>query len=94
METSTRLIDMTLDELLAVLDARDAEKRRAEAEQASVPSLVYGLAGIRQLYGCSKSTAHRILHSGCIDEAVTQIGRKIVINSAKALRCLPKEGNR
>ena len=49
MEASRRLIDMTLDELLAVLDARDAERRRAEAEQASVPSLVYGLAGIQQL---------------------------------------------
>lgn len=47
---------------------------------------VYGINGIAQLFGCSKATANRIKKSKEIDRAITQIGRKIVVNAELALK--------
>ena len=47
--------------------------------------IVYGIAGIAQIFGCSIPTASRIKKSGIINDAVTQVGRKIVVNADKAL---------
>ena len=46
---------------------------------------VYGLAGIARLFGSSLPTANRIKQSGKIDRAITQIGRKIIIDAELAL---------
>jgi len=46
---------------------------------------VYGIHGISQLFGCSIPTAHRIKKGGKIDKAVTQIGRKIIVDAELAL---------
>ena len=46
---------------------------------------VYGIAGIARLFGCSIPTANRIKQSGKIDKAVTQIGRKIIVDAELAL---------
>jgi hypothetical protein len=45
----------------------------------------YGILGIAQLFGCSMPTAHRIKKSGKIDKAITQIGRKIIVDVELAL---------
>lgn len=90
IEGSTRLIDMTLAELFAVLDERDAERERTTQNRQSLPSVVYGLDGLREIYHCSKSTAARILQSGKINSAVTRVSaRKLVINVDKALSLCP-----
>ena len=46
---------------------------------------VYGIHGIAGLFGCSLPTAHRIKKSGKIDRAITQIGRKIIVDAELAL---------
>ena len=46
---------------------------------------VYGVRGIAQLFGCSMPTANRIKKSGKIDKAITQIGRKIIVDTELAL---------
>ena len=46
---------------------------------------VYGLAGIACLFGCSLPTANRIKQSGKINRAITQIGRKIIVDADLAL---------
>ena len=46
---------------------------------------VYGISGIAELFGCSIPTANRIKKSGILDEAITQVGRKIVVDAEKAL---------
>ena len=52
---------------------------------------VYGIAGIAQIFGC---TASRIKKSGIINDAITQVGRKIVVNADKALELASKhKGN-
>lgn len=47
---------------------------------------VYGIAGICEIFSCSKPTAIRIKKSGRIDKAITQVGRKIVIDADLALQ--------
>ena len=51
---------------------------------------VYGVQGIADTFGCSIPTANRIKASGVIDEAITQVGRKIIVDPELALR-LAKE---
>lgn len=46
---------------------------------------VYGIAGIAQLFGCSIPTANRIKKSGKIKKAITQIGRKIIVDADLAM---------
>ena len=46
---------------------------------------VYGLAGIACLFGCSLPTANRIKQSGKINRAITQVGRKIIVDADLAL---------
>ena len=46
---------------------------------------VYGIRGIAELFGCSIPTANRIKRSGKIDRAITQIGRKIIVDAELAL---------
>lgn len=46
---------------------------------------VYGIDGIARLFDCSRATANRIKKEGKINGAITQIGRKIVVDAEKAL---------
>lgn len=46
---------------------------------------VYRLAGLARLLGFSLPAANRIKQSGKIDRAITQIGRKIIIDAELAL---------
>ncbi|MDC2642591.1 DUF3853 family protein [Bacteroides ovatus] len=52
---------------------------------------VYGILGIAQLFGCSMPTANRIKKSGKIDKAITQIGRKIIVDVELALELAGKK---
>ncbi len=47
---------------------------------------VYGITGIAKLFGCSMPTANRIKKSGKINQAITQIGRKIIVDADLALK--------
>lgn len=64
----------------------------------SVPELekgekkyVYGIRGIAELFNCSIPTANRIKKSGKIDVAITQIGRKIIVDAGLALELAGKK---
>ena len=52
---------------------------------------VYGILGIAKLFGCSLPTANRIKKSGRIDKAITQIGRKIIVDAELALELAGKK---
>ena len=47
--------------------------------------LAYGIKGIAETFGCSIPTANRIKKSGVINKAISQLGRKIVIDVDMAL---------
>ena len=52
---------------------------------------MYGILGIAKLCGCSLPTANRIKKSGKIDKAITQIGRKIIVDAELALELAGKK---
>ena len=60
----------------------DSTKPTSAKEQRR---FVYGLSGLARLFGCSLPTANRIKQSGKIDRAITQVGRKIIIDADLAL---------
>ena len=93
MSNNTRIIDLTLGELLAAVEE---QTRRIIAEHQppsddDAPRYVYGIPGIMQLYHCSRATAHRIKKSGRIDHAITQVGGKMVVDVKLALHTLPSK---
>jgi hypothetical protein len=77
---------MTGEEFLH-LHSHAYEKGEVKSEQASdtTKRYVYGILGISKLFGCSLPTANRIKKSGKIDKAITQIGRKIIVDAELAL---------
>ena len=80
---------MTGEELTFLLNSSMEAKAN---EQTSVVQkrTYYGIEGIAQVFGCSVPTANRIKRSGIIDAAITQIGRKIIVDADMAL-ALAKE---
>lgn len=83
------LWQMTAAEFLAL------QKEKADTNPAITGNhpkkYVYGIAGIAQLFGCSIPTANRIKKSGKIKKAITQIGRKIIVDADMALDLAGKE---
>ena len=73
-------VQMTVEEYLEM-------KSRQEAKEVTVKqkNLVYGLEGIKTLFGCSTTTAWRIKNSEWIRPAISQVGRKIVADADLAL---------
>lgn len=52
----------------------------SEYDKLKSKNYAYGLDGIKKTFNCSIATANRIKASGKIDKAITQIGRKIIID--------------
>lgn len=65
-------------------------------EQTPSPErkFAYGIRGIADTFGCSIPTANRIKKSGAINKAISQIGRKIIVDVNLALELVAnnKEG--
>ncbi|MDR2913477.1 MAG: DUF3853 family protein [Tannerella sp.] len=76
---------MTGEELLCLLQSEGVKEQVATPVIDTAKKYVYGIVGIARLFGCSMPTANRIKQSGKIDKAITQIGRKIIVNAELAL---------
>ena len=81
----TRLIDVTVGDFIDYLKDCGLIGRQDEAFQYSGPEYVHGLEGLAQLLGCSKGTALGRKQSGEFDKAISQVGRKIVIDARQVL---------
>lgn len=82
IDLNTPIWKLTVGELIEVINqvTPKSEEKREERK------LVYGLTGIAELFNCSTSTAHRIKKSGKINKAISQVGRKIVVDADLALK--------
>ncbi len=76
---------MTGEELAALIGSFKSSDASESTPQSPTRHLYHGIAGIAEIFGCSVPTANRIKHSGIINDAITQVGRKIVIDGDKAL---------
>lgn len=82
---SKLLWQMTGEELLCLLQGEGVKEQAVTPVIDTSKKYVYGIAGIARLFGCSIPTANRIKQSGKIDKAITQIGRKIIVDASLAL---------
>lgn len=83
---------MTGEELYYLLENSMSAKTKESAPVAIAKKMFYGMQGIMEIFGCSVATANRIKKSGIIDDAITQIGRKIIIDGEKALALVKANG--
>ena len=74
-------IAMMTGEELCFLIGKSVESIEKPTSQATSKGNYYGIEGIARVFGCSVPTANRIKKSGVIDKAITQIGRKIVVDA-------------
>lgn len=76
-------------DILAPLISRQQPTQPVSSEQTNGNKrYVYGLAGLARLLGCSIVTANRIKKNGVINKAISQVGRKIIIDADLALELL------
>ena len=80
ISNETRLIDLTVGELRALLQNAIPVNNPPESKE-----YVYGIKGIAELFHCSYTEAYRIKRSGKINKAIKQNGRKIITDAKKAL---------
>jgi hypothetical protein len=85
----TRIIDLTVGQLMDFLGKEQAVM--IDNTPNTEKRLVYGIAGIAQLFNCSMTTANRIKASGKINKAITQFGRMITVDADLALELMKKE---
>lgn len=88
VNTEKRIIDMTAGEFAEVLYSVMQRLSNNEEEKVTNKRLVYGIAGIAQLFNCSMTTANRIKASGKIDQAISQTGRMITVDADLALQLM------
>ncbi|WP_262918230.1 DUF3853 family protein [Parabacteroides faecalis] len=74
------IVTKCMSEQVKLIPEPDVEERK----------FVYGLKGLADLLGCSVVTAHKIKNSGVIDNAITQIGKKIIVDADLALNLIRK----
>ena len=82
---------MTGEELTFLLNS-SMEAKASEQAPVVQKRTYYGIEGIAQVFGCSVPTANRIKRSGIIDAAITQIGRKIIVDADMALALAKEAG--
>ena len=86
-------IAMMTGEELTFLIGSSMEAKRSETPPIVQKRTYYGIEGIAQVFGCSVPTANRIKRSGIIDAAITQIGRKIIVDADMALSLAKEAGS-
>lgn len=78
-----------LKEIIASVMPKQEEQPKPEA----TPTYIYGLAGIREMFGVSHSTAQK-LKDTILAPAVKQCGRKIVVDARMAMELFANRNRR
>lgn len=84
---------MTGEEFTLLLNNTQKVTAKVPAEVAPEKHNEYGIAGLAKVFGCSIPTANRIKKSGVIDAAISQVGRKIVVDADMAIALAKEAGN-
>lgn len=96
-DLTTRVCDLSLEEFLnlakPIVMSWVNNGKQAKISQAQVENCEYGygMQAIMSLVAGSYSKAYRIKKSGIIDSAITQNGRKIIVNMTLARKILHEQ---
>jgi len=81
-------VKQLIDIMMSVISNQQAIHPILSEQPKEDKRYVYGMAGLARLLGCSIVTANRIKKSGVINKAISQVGRKIIIDADLALELL------
>lgn len=81
-------LKLLMHEILETAAGQNATQRTT----SSAKRYVYGIKGIEELFGCSHATAHHY-KDHVIKEAVTQNGRKIIVDVEYAIELFGRRNN-
>lgn len=84
------LASLTAQEFISMLK-NDLPFPELERERQEEKKYVYGLKGFANLLDVSYQTAYRIKKGGKFDKAISQIGRKIIIDSDMVMDILKNQ---
>ena len=83
-------LHMSVEEYLQFLK----EKEEGHVAKESPPKrYIYGLKGLQELFGCSTTTAWRIKNLPWMRPAITQVGRKIIVDVDMVMSLIKESGN-
>lgn len=80
---ATPLAMLTVGEFKEVI-ASAMPRQEIERKPDTTPNYIYGLAGIKELFGVSHATAQKLKNT-VLAPAVKQYGRKIVVDAKMAM---------
>lgn len=91
MEATTRIIDLTVAELIAIINSTIEAKTMETMPKAATPQKAeerpyYGIEGIAEALHCSRAKAQRMKSQGLLEGGYQQIGKSIIVRSAQTLR--------
>jgi hypothetical protein len=95
---------LTTDELVQVLSSQLVEVLASQikkgqpyrevmgttSECANESKYVYGIAGVSELFGCSKQTASRMKRSGFLNKAIYQSEKPLIVDRKIAISLIKK----
>lgn len=90
-DLNTPIWQLTVGEFLELQKKANPTKEDGVNQPVAEPKYAYGIAGIAELFNCSKTTANAIKQSGKIDKAIRQVGRKIIVDASLALELVGKK---
>ncbi len=79
------LFQLTAEEFFKLTEKFLEDKLPQQESEEKRKRYVYGIAGIAEIFNCSQTTAQKIKNSGKIDESISQVGRKIIVDVDKAI---------
>lgn len=85
IDRDTPIWQLTLGDFLQAFQKYTEIPNNIEQEVIEKKEYVYGINGLADLIGCSKTHASRLKSQEIFDEAIIQRGRKIIIDREKAL---------
>lgn len=88
------LFQMTGEEIIELFSYIIPTKEPVQVKDFTTGKYVYGLSGLAKLLGVGKTKAQELKKLGILDEAITQNGKKIIVNAELALQLLKEHQNK
>lgn len=94
IDRNTPIWQITLGDFLNALEShhtQQANQNTEPSQDAEKKEYVYGISGLANLIGCSKSHASRLKSQGIFKDAIKQNGRKIIVDKERAIELFNKK---
>jgi hypothetical protein len=79
---------LTVEQLTTALSEALSIPRESNPVGGDGRKYVYGIRGLAKLLGCSIQTANMVKKRGVLSPAISQVGRKIIIDADMALELI------